>query len=356
MGNKKDKWSQLSMQQRADLIKLYIQNGVNDLKIIRNDYNSFSGEENHPVEVRQGLQNGTIKAVQKEDGTFEYIRTVPKNKTFLEKAIIPNYRTEDFDKKLAELYTRVSGGWDGSLINLRRHGIPGLAGLYKRKRLADSASLDDIKNEAIDITNNRDYTGVVTTNDKGFKTVAFGSKAIKNELGYNPDFVAPLFEDVVPEGIIVKKNDSKGGDDHRGESHLVRSKQQKHINKYGEPYRIFQLHDEILDKNIVNYLDSLVNVGDNSLKLETVNTSLPFDSAIRIDDGGNPYSVEYAYDGQNLTKVTAKDKEGNERVKYIDIFDANPENEGIKINWITKPILNLFEKHSKPYIVTTPWM
>ena len=74
MGNKKDKWSQLSMQQRADLIKLYIQNSVNDLKTIRNDYNSFSGEENHPVEVRQGLQNGTIKAIQKEDGTYTYIR------------------------------------------------------------------------------------------------------------------------------------------------------------------------------------------------------------------------------------------------------------------------------------------
>ena len=74
MKKTKDRWSALSMTERADLIKLYIQNGVSDLKAIRKDYNSFSGEENHPIEVRQGLQNGTIKALQKEDGTYTYIR------------------------------------------------------------------------------------------------------------------------------------------------------------------------------------------------------------------------------------------------------------------------------------------
>lgn len=36
--------------------------------------NSFSGEENHPIEVQQGLQNGTIKAIKKDDGTYAYIR------------------------------------------------------------------------------------------------------------------------------------------------------------------------------------------------------------------------------------------------------------------------------------------
>lgn len=30
---------------------------------------------NHPVEVRQGVQNGTIKPIQKEDGSYAYIRT-----------------------------------------------------------------------------------------------------------------------------------------------------------------------------------------------------------------------------------------------------------------------------------------
>ena len=37
-----DRWSQLSMQQRADLIKLYISNGISDLKTIRDNYNEMS--------------------------------------------------------------------------------------------------------------------------------------------------------------------------------------------------------------------------------------------------------------------------------------------------------------------------
>ena len=41
---------------------------------MKKHYNSFSGEENHPIEVQQGLQNGTIKAIKKDDGTYAYIR------------------------------------------------------------------------------------------------------------------------------------------------------------------------------------------------------------------------------------------------------------------------------------------
>ena len=42
MVKRNDRWSALSMQQRADLIKLYIDNGITDIKGIRNHYNSFS--------------------------------------------------------------------------------------------------------------------------------------------------------------------------------------------------------------------------------------------------------------------------------------------------------------------------
>lgn len=37
----KDRWSQLSMQQRADLIKLYVDGGIINIKDIRKHYNSF---------------------------------------------------------------------------------------------------------------------------------------------------------------------------------------------------------------------------------------------------------------------------------------------------------------------------
>jgi hypothetical protein len=45
MSNKNDRWSALSMKERADLMNMYITNGISDLKEMKKHYNSFSGEE-----------------------------------------------------------------------------------------------------------------------------------------------------------------------------------------------------------------------------------------------------------------------------------------------------------------------
>ena len=39
--SKKDKWSALSMKERADLMNMYITNGISDLKEMKKHYNSF---------------------------------------------------------------------------------------------------------------------------------------------------------------------------------------------------------------------------------------------------------------------------------------------------------------------------
>jgi hypothetical protein len=50
MVKSKDRWSALSMLERADLIKLYVSNGVTSLDEIRRDYNSFSdGGNTEPI-------------------------------------------------------------------------------------------------------------------------------------------------------------------------------------------------------------------------------------------------------------------------------------------------------------------
>lgn len=52
MINKNDRWSALSMQQRADLIKLYVSNGITSLDNIKKDYNSFGdGGEKEEVNI-----------------------------------------------------------------------------------------------------------------------------------------------------------------------------------------------------------------------------------------------------------------------------------------------------------------
>lgn len=59
MVRNKDRWSALSMKQRADLIKLYTDNGITSLKAIKDDYNSYSdgGDTENPINM------GEIEAV-----------------------------------------------------------------------------------------------------------------------------------------------------------------------------------------------------------------------------------------------------------------------------------------------------
>lgn len=49
MVKNKDRWSALSMSERADLIKLYVNNGITSLDAIKKDYNSFAS--GGPIEV-----------------------------------------------------------------------------------------------------------------------------------------------------------------------------------------------------------------------------------------------------------------------------------------------------------------
>lgn len=57
MARNNDRWSQLSMQQRADLIKLYVNSGITDLGKIKKDYNSFKngGETNDDENTKADL-------------------------------------------------------------------------------------------------------------------------------------------------------------------------------------------------------------------------------------------------------------------------------------------------------------
>lgn len=40
-----DKWSQLSMSEKSDLISLYIRNGISSLEEIKKHYNSFATDD-----------------------------------------------------------------------------------------------------------------------------------------------------------------------------------------------------------------------------------------------------------------------------------------------------------------------
>ena len=73
--NNKDRWSQLSMQQRADLIKLYTSNGITNIKDIRKHYNSF--HDGGPFNLSLPVSLSTeFKPVEVPDN---YVETNTKN-------------------------------------------------------------------------------------------------------------------------------------------------------------------------------------------------------------------------------------------------------------------------------------
>lgn len=60
MVRNKDRWSQLSMRQRADLIKLYVDSGITNLDVIRGDYNRLDGTEDEQTLSGEAVLVGKV--------------------------------------------------------------------------------------------------------------------------------------------------------------------------------------------------------------------------------------------------------------------------------------------------------
>lgn len=72
MGNNKDRWSSLSMRDRADLIKLYVSNGITDISTIKNHYNKF--DDGGPVGEGQKTYNHPMYNHKEEEAMYSYLR------------------------------------------------------------------------------------------------------------------------------------------------------------------------------------------------------------------------------------------------------------------------------------------
>lgn len=76
MSIKNDKWSALSLKDRADLMNMYITNGISDLKEMKKHYNSFSGEENQNDSVYYYddtyIEPATVKAFDSQEDYNRY--------------------------------------------------------------------------------------------------------------------------------------------------------------------------------------------------------------------------------------------------------------------------------------------
>ena len=251
MVKNKDKWSALSMKERADLIKLYVGNGVTSLDTIKKDYNSFAsgGPKNskHVEDVVRTTRGSTGRILTKDFPFVDYEGAMH---------LWDSWRVmRGDDKKVAPS--------DDNYTGTAMVGV-----------------------------------GVQTDDGLGFAS----QQDLVNALGYTPkDFVDTyVYGDTPFEELgVFKKEDSP-------ERHVLRSKIKK-VENSGKQVSTYQTQRDTLDTNTVAALDSLLNAG--LVDLHSRNTTYqesPFnigDSGIIYDGNNSTIATAYLPNGMPVSKA-----------------------------------------------------
>ena len=110
MDRRKDKWSALSMKDRAELIKLYVSNGITDIGNIKNHYNKF--DDGGPIGEGKETYDNPRYNHKEEAAIYSYLRdrgVAPIQAT----AIMGNIAVESM---LNPHITQIGGGGGYGLI------------------------------------------------------------------------------------------------------------------------------------------------------------------------------------------------------------------------------------------------
>ena len=79
------RWSALSMKDRADLIKLYVESGVTDINEIRKDYNGFA--TGGPIEeLEPSVVEDYTKAVEEGEQAIQFVKDYYKSDAYKQRA------------------------------------------------------------------------------------------------------------------------------------------------------------------------------------------------------------------------------------------------------------------------------
>jgi hypothetical protein len=297
MSSKNDRWSALSMKERADLMNMYIANGISDLKEMKRHYNGnlFSGEEN---------QNN-----------------------------------KEVDKKLVEDVVRTTRGITGDFIT---SDFP----IIDWTQLGHAIDAWNVmKGTGEPAPTNDNYTGVAMLN-KGYTTnnsLGFVSEEeLINSLGEKPvDFVDAYVYGKTPfekQGVYRKTSTP--------EKHIYRSKVAK-VRNEGKEMPVFQTHRDTLDVSLVKDLNNKLGKGlVDSLVYPNFTTE---DSPFVLGDTG------IYYDGNNGTVANVVLDDGRVVSKALDVFDTDPSEWNYKVGKKAKQGLQFIHNNANPFIMTTPW-
>ena len=310
----KSAWDQLSLSERAGIIKLHVDGGILNLDDIKKSYNDYKEK----ALFNQSLQESRVNKLD-PGGDLNKKDTV--------------------DKKLVEDVVRTTRGVTGDFISLDppKVDLEQLGYLYDAWRVMHGST----KHVA---PVNENYTGVAiegigVKTDDGLGFVS--QQDLESLLGYDPiDFIDAYVYGGIPfEELGVYKKDVSP------ERHLIRSKVEKEEAR-GNRMNTYQTHRDTLNFNTVQYLDSLLNNG--LVDYYSTNTTYK-ESPFNIGESG------VIYDGNNSTIAVAKLPNGQTVRKAIDVFDTDPTEWNYDVGPLAKTGLGFINNNTTPYIMTSPW-
>lgn len=192
MSNNKDRWSSLSMKDRAGLIKLYVNNGITDIGTIKNHYNKFDeGGEKHTTIIPKGnslkdlayLIGSDSRVSSKGYATFEDLKRI------FNEEYSPDNPLDD--NKLLYIYGNIMGLYPSEGSNGKDYSN------YLRKTYPLKTLLGKIKEYEGTINPYNEY--VIDERDRGLiEELAKRGKGIYSNADTEYSYMADMYDENMP--------------------------------------------------------------------------------------------------------------------------------------------------------------
>lgn len=329
MVKSKDKWSALSMSERADLIKLYANNGTTNLSSIKSHYNKFGGGGDAGGDVKSN-SNPLLGPILK-----------------IANVILQSDRVSDTQKdRLLEFAMRISGG------NVNSDSVAKASeyvlSKYGRKALLQVLSTDT---PVSDIVNQSIQESGYTMGDN------YGGVAFSNDFWDNGDFIwnnaeSDDFVDAYVKGTtpyesagVIKISSEDPGRIGRYSRYIKKNYPDRDIPTY-------QAHRDTLDTDLVKHLDA----ASTALETSTFGANADEGSYQEAFPFGSEENRGF-FDAAGYNIELVKGLDGKIYGRKSDMYDFLPSDFNDK--WVendqVQGLVKNVDRMGHPFIFRTPW-
>ena len=329
MTKNKDRWSALSMKERADLIKLYVNNGTTNLSSIRSHYNKF-GDGGDTGEDGKSNSNPLLGPILK-----------------IANVILQSDRISDTQRdRLLEFAMRISGGNvnSDSVVKASEYVLS----KYGRKALFQVLSTDT---PVSDIVDQSIQESGYTMGDN------YGGVAFSNDFWDNDDFIwnnaeSDDFVDAYVKGTtpyesagVIRVGSEDPGRLGRYSRYIKKNYPDRDIPTY-------QAHKDTLDTDLVKYLDT----ASTALETSTFGANADEGSYQEAFPFGSEENRGF-FDAAGYNIELVKGPDGKIYGRKSDMYDFLPSDFNDK--WVendqVQGLVESIDRMGHPFIFRTPW-